>query len=107
MRRILADHARIRDAAKRGGGTPRLTFDEAVRLPSEKDPDLVALDDALESLARVDPRQARIVEQRFFAGLTIDEIAELEGLSPTTIKRYWQTARLWLLRELSETSESG
>ena len=67
----------------------------------EKDPDILALDDALKSLAEVDPRQSRIVEMRYFTGLSIEEVAEVEQISPTTVKREWRTAKLWLYRELS------
>lgn len=101
MRRILVDHARNRQTAKRGSGAVRISLDETIRLPEADDPDLLALDDALTSLAEVDPRQSRIVELRYFAGLTIDEIAEVEGISPTTVKREWTTAKLWLFRELN------
>jgi RNA polymerase sigma factor (TIGR02999 family) len=107
MRRILVDHARRRKAAKKGGGATRLSFDEALDTPTPweptirgTDPDLLALDHALESLAAVDPRQARIVELRYFGGLTIEETARTLGISPMTVKREWRTARLWLLRAL-------
>jgi RNA polymerase sigma-70 factor (ECF subfamily) len=100
MRRILVDHARHRQRAKRGSGSVPLSFDESLHLPDKRHPDLLALDDALNSLAEVDPRKSRIVELRYFAGLTVEEVAEVEGLSPTTVKRHWRAARLWLLREL-------
>ncbi len=104
MRRILVDHARHRKTAKQGGDARRVTFVKALDTPapgsSGKDLDLVALDDALERLARIDPRQARIVELRYFGGLTIEETAGALELSSMTIKREWRTARLWLLREL-------
>lgn len=102
MRRILVDHARNRQTAKRGSGL-RISLDETIRAPEAEDPDLLALDDAMKSLAEVDPRQSRIVELRYFAGLTIDEIAEVESISPTTVKREWKTAKLWLFRALSPT----
>jgi RNA polymerase sigma factor (TIGR02999 family) len=101
MRRILVDHARNRQTAKRGSGGLRISLDETIRLPEAEDPDMVALDEAMKSLAEVDPRQSRIVELRYFAGLTIEEIAEVEGISPTTVKREWRTAKLWLFRALS------
>ena len=104
MRRILVDHARNRQTAKRGSGAIRLSLDETIRLPTrEKDPDLLALDDALKSLAEVDPRQSRIVEMRYFTGLSVEEVAEVEDISPTTVKREWRTAKLWLFRELSQS----
>ncbi len=110
MRRILVDHARRRTAVKKGGGARKLSFDEAVDGrtlwgPAIRaiDVDLVALDDALRSLAEVDPRQARIVELRYFGGLTIEETARTLESSPTTVKREWHTARLWLLRELGRS----
>lgn len=109
MRRILVDHARRRKAGKKGGGATRVSFDEerdhqTVWSPvlRDLDIDLVALDDALHSLAAVDPRQARIVELRYFGGLTIEETARTLDTSPMTVKRGWRTARLWLLRELSQ-----
>jgi len=107
MRRILVDHARRRKAAKKGGPVPSLSLDEArdreTPWPSglpRVDVDLLALDLALKSLAEVDPRQARIIELRYFGGLTIEETARTLGISPMTVKREWRSARLWLLREL-------
>ncbi len=104
MRRILVDHARRRKTAKQGGGARRVTFVKALDTPAPgskgRNLDLVALDDALVRLVRIDPRQARIVELRYFGGLTIPETADALGLSTMTIKREWRTARLWLLREL-------
>ncbi len=108
MRRILVDHARRRNSLKKGSGVTNLSFDEMRDTPAPWgsalagiDVDLVALDDALKSLAEVDVRQARIVELRYFGGLTIEETAETLEISPTSVKREWRTARLWLLRELS------
>lgn len=107
MRRVLVDHARRKKAAKKGGGSETSSFDEALDTDTLWGPairgidvDLVALDDALTSLAAVDPRQARIVELRYFGGLTIAETARSLDVSPMTVKREWRTARLWLLREL-------
>ncbi|MEM8961089.1 MAG: sigma-70 family RNA polymerase sigma factor [Acidobacteriota bacterium] len=105
MRRILVDHARARRASKRGRGEPTVLFDDGFDLPATLRPDLVELDDALTTLAAVDPRRARIVELRFFAGLTEREIAEVLDVSEKTIQRDWKIARLWLLRELS--NETG
>jgi RNA polymerase sigma factor (TIGR02999 family) len=109
IRRILVDHARSRHAVKRGAAAPRLSLDEAIALPDRKDLDLVALDDALNSLANIDPQQARIVELRFFTGLTVEETAEVLGISPATVKRDWVTAKAWLYRDISRamSNEAG
>jgi RNA polymerase sigma factor (TIGR02999 family) len=100
MREILVDHARSRRAAKRDYRC-KITLDRAVALPQKRDVDLLALDDALDELSRLDPRQGRIVELRFFGGLSIDETSEILGISPATVKREWTTARAWLHREMS------
>jgi RNA polymerase sigma factor (TIGR02999 family) len=101
MRRILVDHARSHLYAKRGGGAQKLTINEAIDLPQqERDLDLVALDDALQRLEQLDPQQSKIIELRFFGGLTIEETAEVLGISPATIKREWNWAKAWLYREL-------
>lgn len=101
IRRILVDHARNRQASKRGSGAPRLSLDEAIATPERRDVDLVALDDSLNSLAKIDPQQARIVELRFFTGLTVEETAEVLGISPATVKRDWVSAKAWLHRDIS------
>lgn len=106
MRRVLTDHARRRRAEKRGGvDAVRVEFDEEIDSWPPRDgvagPDLVALDEALRALEALDPRQADIVQLRFFGGLTIDEAAEALDLSPATIKREWRTAQAWLLREMT------
>lgn len=101
MRHILVDHARCHKAAKKGGGIPPVPFDDRIGLKTPENLDLVALDDALKALAEVDPRQSRIVELRFFCGLTIEQTAKALDVSPVTVKREWRTARLWLLKELS------
>jgi len=101
MRQILIERARARDALKRGGGQPRVTFDESLPAAANgRSIDLVALDAALERLAALDADQARIVELRFFGGLTIEETADAMGSSPATVKRHWAVARAWLAREL-------
>ncbi len=100
MRKILVDHARSHNAAKRGSGARKIYLDEALDLAERRHIDLVRLDDALLDLARFDQRQSRIVELRFFAGLSIEEVSTLLELSPTTIKREWKIAKLWLFREL-------
>jgi RNA polymerase sigma factor (TIGR02999 family) len=102
MRHILVDHARNRAAAKRGAGAPRLTLDPDVALPQERDVDLIALDDALNELAALDPQQSRLVELRFFGGLSIEETSVVLGVSPATVKREWATARAWLQREMRD-----
>jgi len=101
IRRILVDHARSHQAAKRGSGAIKLSLDEAIAVPGGKDLDLVALDDALKSLAEMDEQQARIVELRFFGGLSIEETAEVVGISPATVKRDWALSKAWLYRELT------
>ena len=101
MRQILVEHARARDAAKRGGQRRRITLDEAVAAGEPPDVDLLALDEALERLAQRDGQQSRIVELRFFGGLTNEETAEALGISPATVKRAWAVARAWLFRELT------
>ncbi len=100
MRRILVDHARHHRAAKRGAGAVKLSLDAAVALPQQSSVDLLRLDDALGRLAKIDPAQSAIVELRFFGGLSIEETAEVLGVSPTTVKREWSTAKAWLYREL-------
>lgn len=101
IRRILIDHARNRQAAKRGDGAIKLSLDDALATPDRRDFDLVALDDALDDLGKLDPRQGKLVELRFFAGLSIEESAEVMGVSPATVKREWAVAKAWLYRELS------
>jgi len=102
MRQILVEHGRRRRAAKRDGGQ-RLILEDAFQLGHQKRIDVVSLDDALEELTKMDPRQGRIVELRFFGGLSIEETADVLEISPATVKREWATARLWLHRELSRT----
>ena len=101
IRQILVDHARKRQAGKRDSGGPLLSFDESIEMPGGSQVDLVRLDDALASLAKIDEQQSRIIELRFFGGLSIDEAAQLIGISPRTLKRQWAIARAWLFRELS------
>ena len=101
MRRILIDHARNRQAAKRGDGAIKLSLDEAMATPDSRDFDLVALDDALAGLARLDPQQSRLVELRFFAGLSVEESAAVLGVSTATVKREWAAAKAWLYRALT------
>jgi RNA polymerase sigma factor (TIGR02999 family) len=100
MRRILVDHARSRSAAKRGDGACRVTLDEGLVALEQRDLDIVALDDALANLAKIDPQQSKIVELRFFAGLSIEETSEVLHISPATVKRDWAMAKAWLHREM-------
>ena len=102
MRQVLVERARARGASKRGGAQVRVTLDETLAVHRETSIDLVALDEALIRLALIDPQQARIVELRFFGGLTVEEAAEALGISPATVKRGWSVARAWLKRELSK-----
>jgi RNA polymerase sigma factor (TIGR02999 family) len=100
MRRILVDHARRRDASKRGGSFVRMSLDETLAVAEEVEVDLIAIDEALDRLAALDPQQARVVELRFFSGLTVEETAAALGVSPKTVKRDWAVARAWLRREI-------
>jgi len=100
IRQILVDHARKRQAGKRESG-PLLSLDESVGLPGGSQVDLIKLDDALASLAKIDEQQSRIIELRFFGGLSIEETAQSIGVSPRSVKRQWAIARAWLYRELS------
>ncbi|HTS65624.1 MAG TPA: sigma-70 family RNA polymerase sigma factor [Candidatus Acidoferrales bacterium] len=107
IRRILVDYARGQHAEKRGAGAVKLVLDEAMAVPQQSpDIDLLSLNDALDRLTELDERQSRVVELRFFAGLSIEETAEVMHLSPASIKREWQTARAWLFREMSSARET-
>jgi RNA polymerase sigma factor (TIGR02999 family) len=101
MRRVLVDFARERQYEKHGGGKHHVALDEALPLAQTRDEDLVALDDALESLAEVDARKALIVELKFFGGLSVEETAEVLKLSERTVMREWSLARAWLYQELN------
>jgi RNA polymerase sigma factor (TIGR02999 family) len=100
MRRVLVDCARARGNQKRGGAIPKVAFEEAREVAGRQDTDLVALDDALNALSEVDPRKCKVVEMKFFGGLTAGEIAEVLHVSVETVQRDWKLAKLWLLREL-------
>jgi len=104
MRQILVEYARSQQAAKRKRGQ-KVMFNDAIQLVKARAPDLVALDDALNILARLDPQQCRIVEFRFFGGLSIEDTAHVLGISPATVKRDWSTAKAWLRHEMSRASE--
>jgi RNA polymerase sigma factor (TIGR02999 family) len=105
MRRILVDHARGHLAAKRGSGAFKLSLDEAIGVPAGRDLEIVALDTALKDLANFDEQQAKIVELRFFAGLSVEETAEALGVSASTVKRDWVAAKAWLFRQLSKKDQ--
>jgi RNA polymerase sigma-70 factor (ECF subfamily) len=106
MRQILVDYARQHRAEKRGGELCKLALDDVEVQARATEVDVVALDDALQSLARIDPQQSRVVELRFFAGLSIEDTSEVLGVSPSTVKRDWNTARVWLYRELDRTASA-
>jgi RNA polymerase sigma-70 factor (ECF subfamily) len=101
MRRVLVDHARSRNYQKRGGGAAPVALEDVLVASPERGADLVALDDALEDLARVDRRKSQVVELRFFGGLSVEETAEALSVSPETVMRDWRLAKVWLLREMS------
>jgi RNA polymerase sigma-70 factor, ECF subfamily len=107
MRHILVDHARSRQAAKRGGSDIRLPLEDAMVVLPGQDLDLVALDEALTRLAEIDPQQSQIVELRFFSGLSVEETAKVLDVSERTVKRDWNVAKAWLRRELSRGGQSG
>jgi RNA polymerase sigma factor (TIGR02999 family) len=100
MRQILVDYARRHGAAKRGGGVCKLSLEDAMATPRQAHVDVVALDDALQALARIDVRQSRVVELRFFAGLSLKEISRVLEIAPATVQRDWTVARAWLHREI-------
>ena len=103
MRQILVDHARRHRAAKRGGNRHRITLDDNLVIDSRRDVDLLALEDALTKLTKLDPRQAQMVELRFFGGLSIEEVAKVMGISKRSVEREWTMVRAWLRRELSRS----
>lgn len=107
MRQLLVDHIRERGAVKRGGGLERVALDEAAVSTQGRPCGLLALDDALSSLARLDAQKATIIELHFFGGLTLEEVAEVLGVSRTTVKRQWRRARAWLYRELGGGDDDG
>jgi RNA polymerase sigma factor (TIGR02999 family) len=104
IRLILVDHARRRNALKRGGGRTLLALDESIAPPDRTNVDLVALDEALERLSNLDQQQGRIVELRFFGGLSIEATAKFLAISPSTVKRDWNVARAWLYHELGRST---
>lgn len=106
MRRILVDFARARQKLKRGGGAVHVSLDDAPPIPYEADAELIALDDALKTLATFDPRKSRAIELRFFGGLSVEETAEVLNVSPITVMRDWGLAKAWLLRELDRRHDA-
>ena len=102
MRHVLIDHARTHARDKRGGGAPHVPFDEAALVAGRRAAELVALDEALSALEEVDRQKARVVELRYFAGLSIEETAGVLGVSPTTVRREWRRAKAWLYRAVAE-----
>jgi|SRR5688572_5167472 len=107
MRRILVNHAKSVNRIKRGGSRSRIPLDDGVAIAPEQDIDLVALDEAMERLAAMDPRKSRLVELRFFGGMTNEETAEVLGIAPATVKRDWSFAKAWLLRELTKGDQDA
>jgi len=104
MRHVLVDHARGRRATKRGSGTPLLSLDEAIVISDERTADIIALDDALSELAKLNQRQSEVVELRYFGGLTVEETAQVTKMSPETVIRDWRAAKAWLYSQLSQNS---
>jgi RNA polymerase sigma factor (TIGR02999 family) len=102
MRRILVDHARSQHAEKRGGDAQKLSLDENIDVSGERAADLVALDEALSRLAEIDPQKSRVVELRFFGGLSVEETAEVLGVSAPTVKRHWRLAKAWLFGQVQK-----
>ena len=107
MRRVLLDHARRRHAAKRGAAGRQITLDEHLLIAENNLPEVIALDECLTRLGRIDAKQARLVELRFFAGLDVEEIAEVMGISSATVKREWRSAKAWLHREMTREGDRG
>jgi RNA polymerase sigma factor (TIGR02999 family) len=103
MRRILVDHARAQQAEKRGGDVQKFSLDENIDVSGERASDLVALDEALARLAEIDPQKSRVVELRFFGGLSVEETAEVLGVSAPTVKRQWRMAKAWLFGQVQKT----
>lgn len=107
MRRLLVDHARARNAAMRLGGLQRVELEEGLMISDERSKEVLALHDALANLERVDPRQAKVVELRYFGGFSMEEIGEILEMSPRSVKRHWALARIWLLKEMKKSGDSN
>ena len=104
IRGILVDHARTRYAAKRGGGAPHVPLEEALLVSEERAPNLVVIDDALRELSKIDPRKGRVIELRFFGGLTVEETADVLKISADSVARDWRLARMWLMRQMDRAA---
>jgi len=104
MRRVLVDYSRRRQAVKRGSSLPKISLDEAIAISNETAQELLVIDELLNRFASIDSQASRVVELRFFGGLTVEETAEVMGISPATVKREWSVARAWLVRELGSSS---
>ena len=104
MRRVLVDHARARNAAMRGGGLVRVELEDNVAVSEERSDEVLLLDDALTRLEALNPRQARVVELRYFGGLSVEQVASILGVAPRSVKRDWALARIWLFKEIKKTS---
>jgi RNA polymerase sigma factor (TIGR02999 family) len=107
IRGILVDHARARHAEKRGGGAPHVPLEEALVVSEERAPNLVAIDDALRELSKIDPRKGRVIELRFFGGLTVEETADVLHISPDSVARDWRLAKMWLMRQMDRAALYG
>jgi RNA polymerase sigma factor (TIGR02999 family) len=103
MRRVLVDHARARNAAMRGGGLVRVELEDNVAVSEERSDEVLLLDDALTRLEALNPRQARVVELRYFGGLSVEQVASILGVAPRSVKRDWALARIWLFKEIKKT----
>lgn len=104
IRGIVVDHARARHAAKRGGGAPHLRLEEAAMIVGECSATVLAVDEALQELSKIDPRKSRVVELRFFGGLTVEETAEVLDISPESVMRDWRLAKIWLMRQMDRAT---
>ena len=107
MRRLLVDHARAHNAEMRAGGLQRVEFEEGLMVSSERSKEVLALHDALTTLEGVDPRQAKVVELRYFGGFSVEEIGDILDMSPRSVKRHWALARIWLLKQMKKSCDPG
>ena len=107
MRRLLVDHARAHNAEMRAGGLQRVEFEEGLTVSSERSKEVLALHDALTTLEGVDPRQAKVVELRYFGGFSVEEISDILDMSPRSVKRHWALARIWLLKQMKKANDPG
>ena len=107
MRRLLVDHARAHNAEMRAGGLQRVEFEEGLTVSSERSKEVLALHDALTTLEGVDPRQAKVVELRYFGGFSVEEISDILEMSPRSVKRHWALARIWLLKQMKKANDPG